>query len=54
VLRSVRNKPYLGILLGEAVKLNLIESLPKLLTLIQSLSDPLLALWSTLGLGSPK
>jgi len=51
ILRTVRSEPYKGVLLGEAVKLHLIESLPQLLTLIRDLKEPLLALWSTLGLG---
>lgn len=54
ILRTVRDDKYKGILLGEAVRLNLIETLPQLLTLIRDLKDPLLALWSTLGAGSAR
>jgi hypothetical protein len=54
ILRTVRDNKYKGILLGEAVRLNLIETLPQLLTLINGLKDPLLALWSTLGMGSAR
>lgn len=52
LLRSLRDSKFKGVLLGEAVRLNLLESLPQLLGLISSLKNPLLALWSTLGLGS--
>jgi len=44
ILRTLRTDKYKGILLGEAVRLNLIETLPQLLTLIAGLKNPLLAL----------
>lgn len=44
LLRSLRDSKFKGVLLGEAVRLNLLESLPQLLGLISSLKNPLLAL----------
>jgi len=54
ILRYIRSPYYVGAVLNECVRLGVIDNFPKLLTMVNScpVKDNLLAIWSTVGLGS--